>query len=363
MNLPPRQTRPLWRQVLPGLLLVVALAWLAFRQPQTTPADDRLVTRDLFALGTLVHVGLYLESPEQRPAAQAAMDQALEMLSAFERRWSVRGDGELAQFNRSLSLGEAAQVPAPLIPLMEKSWALQQQSGGLFDPRVGALVSLWGFDEVEHFRQTPPHADAIQAKLESLSQAPAYVSGEAYGPAPGILWDLGGIAKGHAIDRLSKQLRQAGFEHHIINAGGNLLASGRRGDRAWKIGIRHPRADQTDNPILAALQTRGLEAVITSGDYERSFMHEDQRFHHILDPRTGFPASGAQSVSVIHADAATADAASTALFVAGDQWPVLARQMALDAVMVVDANGEIFMTPALADRIELAPGEHFKAVP
>ncbi|MBT8130408.1 MAG: FAD:protein FMN transferase, partial [Gammaproteobacteria bacterium] len=145
-------------------------------------------------------------------------------------------------------------------------------------------------------------------------------------------------------------LQARGVEHAIINAGGDLRVIGRHGQRPWRIGIRHPR----NNDVIAWLDTEAGESVFTSGDYERFYMHEGRRYHHILDPRTGYPAGGATSVSVIHGDAGTADAAATALFVAGpERWHEIARSMGIKYVMLIDSDMRIHMNPAMQQRVHL----------
>ena len=134
----------------------------------------------------------------------------------------------------------------------------------------------------------------------------------------------------------------------IINTGGDLSVSGTHGNRPWRIGIRHPRKEAA----IAWLEASDNESVFTSGDYERYYMHKGKRYHHILDPRTGYPAQGSSSVTVIHDNAAEADAAATALFVAGPQyWHSIALSMGIRYVMLIDTEGTIHMNPAMVERI------------
>jgi thiamine biosynthesis lipoprotein len=143
-------------------------------------------------------------------------------------------------------------------------------------------------------------------------------------------------------------LREMGIHNAVVNAGGDLRAIGRHGDRPWRVGIRHPRAPG----VLAAVEVEGDESVFTSGDYERYFMYEGKRYDHIIDPRTGRPAQGTASVTVFADQADLADAAATALFVAGPKdWLPVARRMGVKGVLLVDTEGKIYMTPSLKDRI------------
>ncbi len=150
------------------------------------------------------------------------------------------------------------------------------------------------------------------------------------------------------MDLAITRLRELGIQNAIINAGGNLRAIGKHGDRPWRIGIRNPRGEG----VLASIETRGDESILTSGDYERFYEYQGKRYHHIIDPRSGYPVTGVISVTVIADDAATADAASTALFVAGPQrWREIAKKLGVTQVMLIDGQGRMVVTPAMAKRV------------
>ena len=121
--------------------------------------------------------------------------------------------------------------------------------------------------------------------------------------------NFGAFAKGYAIDQSMKHLHAEGIQNVVINAGGDLSVSGSHGERPWRIGIRHPRKEQS----LAWIDARDNESIFTSGDYERFYFYNNKRYHHILDPSTGYPAWGTASVTVIHDNAGEADAAATAI--------------------------------------------------
>jgi thiamine biosynthesis lipoprotein len=171
---------------------------------------------------------------------------------------------------------------------------------------------------------------------------------EMYSTNDAVRLDLGGFAKGYGVDVAIEHLREMGITNAVVNAGGDLRAIGRHGNRPWRVGIRNPRGPG----ILASVDVQGDESVFTSGDYERYFEYEGIRYYHILDPRTGYPARGARSVTVFDDNAAEADAAATAIFVAGpEEWYEVAKSMGIKAVMLVDTRGTIYMTPNLKDRI------------
>jgi thiamine biosynthesis lipoprotein len=166
---------------------------------------------------------------------------------------------------------------------------------------------------------------------------------------PAVALDLGAFAKGYALNLAIRQLKQAGFPNTIINAGGDLCVSGRHGGRPWAIGIRHPLGEG----VLASVEVSDGECVLTSGNYERFREYEGIRYAHIIDPRTGYPVEHVASATVISRDGGMADAAATALSVAGPQlWERIAAQMGATQVMLVDDQGSVHLSPDMRERIE-----------
>jgi len=165
---------------------------------------------------------------------------------------------------------------------------------------------------------------------------------------PRLLIDLGAIAKGRTVDLAAAALRAHGLTNFIVNAGGNLRAVGTAAGRPWKVAIQNPRGAGA----LAWLSVQGDESLSTSGDYQRFVTIEGRRYQHILDPRTGWPITGTEAVTVIATNATLADAASTALFVAGRDWPAVARSLGVTQVLRIDDRGQIEATRSLANRLK-----------
>jgi thiamine biosynthesis lipoprotein len=293
-----------------------------------------------------------------RTLAEAVSQEIEQQFMLWHHDWHAWEPGPLTTLNAQLATLQPSTLEATLLPLLTEANRLSRLSNHLFNPTIGKLVSLWGFQGNPLPEGAYPEPAAIG---QWLAQAPTVDDVSIKGTQivsrnPQIAYDLGAFAKGYAIDRLVEQLRKRGIDNAIINTGGDLRAIGRRGKRPWNIGIRHPRR----NDILARIKTSGDTSVFTSGDYERLFVADGKRFHHILDPRTGYPATGASAVTVVHESAATADAAATALFVAGvDGWQAIARRMGIDRIMLVDSQGVIHMTPAMQAITEF--GEHIDA--
>jgi thiamine biosynthesis lipoprotein len=343
-------------------VLLFALGWRLLRPPPEADFDpQRLVRHEILAMGTRISVTLYRRDGHSPAQAEAAIADVERQLRSFGRDWWAWGDGALGAINRELAAGHQVSIPATMQPLFGRAAEINRITGGLFEPRIGALVRLWGFDDVARLRDRPPEPADIALATAALHGAPAYAGGDRYGPAPGISWDFGAIAKGYVVDHALDLLAQAGFRDAVVDAGGNLAVRGRKGDQPWHIAIRHPRAENSQ-PFLATLDAED-EAVNTHGDYERHIDYQGHRYGHILNPTTGYPAASLISVTVVNADGTLADAEGAALFVAGvDGWQALARKLRLDEVLVVDSDGHVLATPALAQKLQTEPGIQLQIV-
>jgi FAD:protein FMN transferase len=308
----------------------------------------------IFTFGTLVDVTIY---GIDRELAETAFELLQKDFDQYHQQWSPWTNGDLAVLNRQLSESRTGEnksitVPAHLIPMIKYSKTLSELSNNYFNPAIGNLINLWQFHRYQEEGIKPPDEALIRALVEKnprMSDLSFDEQGRLINTNPAVSLNFGAFAKGYAIALEIEQLKKLGVENAIINAGGDLSVIGKHGDRAWNIGIRHPRSDQ----MLASVEVMNDESVFTSGDYERVYFYQGQRYHHILNPGTGYPTDDAQSVTVIHADAGLADAAATALFVAGSkQWLDIARQMGIRYAMLIDANGDIHITLAMKSRIK-----------
>jgi thiamine biosynthesis lipoprotein len=328
-------------------ILLLLLAASGCDKPKDPVFQDQF-----FAFGTLIEVSLYGVEPQIAESISKEIEQDFMNMHASWHAWQP---SVLSSLNEQLSAPEPTAIEPSILPLLKEAGRLSQSSSGLFNPVIGKLIALWGFHDNALPVGTLPDSTAIKKLVE---QAPA-VSDVTIGDTlitsvnPSVAYDFGGFTKGYAIDRAIDRLRKSNIQNAIINAGGDLRAIGQHGDRPWRIGIRHPR----ENTIIASIEVSGDASVFTSGDYERFFEVDGKRYHHIIDPRTGYPANSTTSVTVIHSDAATADAAATALFVAGpDLWQSTARNMGIRYVMLIDTQGIIHINPAMQSRIHFEPG-------
>ena len=324
-----------------GLCLLLGLTSCNQEQP--------VYNARFLAFGTLVDVSLIRIS---RPDAERAVAAIEQDFSSMDRAWHAWRPGPLGRVNRLLPTGEWFAAPPSVLPLVTLAQKYARESRDLFNPAIGRLIALWGFHKDDpECRPPPPKAD-----IERLVRAHPRMSDiEVIGimmrsDNPAVQLDFGAFAKGYGIDKAIEHLRELGVKNAIVNAGGDLRAIGSREGRPWRIAIRAPSGGST----LGFVEVTGDESVFTSGDYERNFIYRGEVYHHIIDPRTGYPARGFHSVTVIHGDGATADAAATALFVAGpDHWYEIARRMGIHYVLAVDDQGTLHMNPAMARRVQI----------
>ena len=322
------------------LLTLIVLAGCEPRQQQ--------YQHSILQFGTIIDVTLYGVEPQ---LAQQAFDDLDRDFAYYHSAWTPYEASSLSRINLLIPTGKPFSVGPSVYPLIEDSMQLARITDHLYNPAIGKLIKLWQMHKHEEPDIRPPAAEKI---AELVAQNPRITDLRLDGirmisSNPAVELNFGAYAKGYGIDLSMQHLKDLGIENAIINTGGDLKAMGTRGDRPWAIAIRHPRLDV----VLASLQIQGEEAVFTSGDYERYYMYEGKRYHHILDPRTGYPAEGTQSVTVIHSDSGLADAAATALFVAGpENWYALARKLGLKYVMLIDDRGNIHVSPEMQKRLK-----------
>ncbi len=312
-----------------------------------TQKEPRLYQQQIFALGTLVDVSLYNVDPDTARQAISAVTTTLEQIHHDWHPWQA---GRLTTINQKLSQGESVTLSPAEQKLIAAGIELSRQSDALFNPAIGKLIALWGFHQDERPDLPPPSALEIDAVLAQQSGMESLVlqGDQLSSRNPALQLDVGAYAKGYAVDLAIAELRRLGIKNAIVNAGGDLRAIGSKGKRPWRIGIRAPRGPG----VIASLEIHEDESIFTSGDYERYFDYQGVRYHHILDPRSGQPAQGATSVTVIHPVAASADAAATALIIAGPKrWQAVAAAMGISAVMLIDSQGVVHLSPSMAERI------------
>ena len=333
----------MWR----GLLALAVLFVLAGCGPNIHKQQS-------YVFGTLVEITI---QGEEEAKAKQVTDQVLKDFDALHHTLHPWEAGTLERINGILALAtpEApaqASMPPGVLPIIQDATRLSVLSEGLFNPAIGKLVRLWGF-HADTFEPRLPDPAAIEKLVQARPRmTDLHLDGLTLtGSNPAVRIDLGGYAKGYALDLAAAYLRSQGVKNALINIGGNVMALGDKGGQPWKVGIQHPRRAGA----LAVLELHDGEAVGTSGDYQRFFEAGGKRYCHLIDPRTGWPADQTQAVTVIargpHAGTLS-DVASKPLFIAGPaDWRRLATKMGITEALLVAADGKISVTQPLNQRL------------
>jgi len=328
------------------ILAVIALLLLVACGDKELPAYQE----QGYVFGTLVEVSVYGETELRAKQAVSEIMQEFQRLHDMLHAWQP---SEISELNGSFAKGESAAVSAELVAILRDAALLSKQSQGLFNPAIGGLVKLWGF-HADEFKPVQPDEKQVARLVAANPQMSDIQIGNdrVQSDNKSVQLDLGGYAKGYALDRAAGLLRKNGIRNALINIGGNVLALGRHGKRAWRVGIQHPRKPGA----LATLELQDGEAIGTSGDYQRYFMLGSIRYCHLINPRSGYPMQGVQAVTVLTRGARAgvlSDAASKPLFIAGVRgWRAAATRMNVPEAMLVDAQGVVHLTAELQKRIE-----------
>lgn len=322
-----------------------------------------LQEQQAYVFGTRVEVVIVSAEAEQGRQAIAAVLREFDRMHRAYHAWQP---SELSALNEAIAAGRPHTVSPELAELIRDAQQLSAQGNYLFDPGIGQLIRLWGFQADEFKAELPPPADIAAWLAKKPSLADIVVDGTTVTSRNrAVALDFGGYLKGVALDRAAAILRQQGIKNALINIGGNVMALGNREGRAWRVGIQHPRQAGP----LATVQLADGEAIGTSGDYQRYFEVDGKRYAHLLDPRRGYPADHTQAVTVLIPAGPRAgtlsDAVSKPIFIAGqDQWRALADQMGATQVLRIDADGRLFVTAALKQRLEvLEPAPEITVLP
>lgn len=272
-----------------------------------------------------------------------AIDLALDRMQEIDTKFnSLNPKSQVYAFNHRnepISDGEIVEV-------IRSALEIAQATGGAFDITVAPLVELWGF-----YGSSPrlPQEQEIKDCLARVGyQYLSLVNSRLEKTKMDVNIDLGGIAKGYAVSQAAKVLKEEGVGSALIDAGGDVYALGKKGSGLWKVGIKNPRADD----LLGYVEVENL-AVMGSGDYERFFEKDGRRYHHIFNPKTGYPTEGVSGITLLYPDPMAADAWATALFVLGPKkaFEMVEKTPGMEAMMVT-SSGEILYSSGLRDALK-----------
>jgi FAD:protein FMN transferase len=325
--------------------LILLFALLSF----THPAHSFDVFKyHQVSMGTTVEITLMGSHEEE--VRKAAM-QAFQEIRRIEQLMSPKTtSGDVFRINQSAGM-EWVTVSPETLDVIRKAKEISTLSEGAFDITVAPLTQIW---RTAREKGIPPSAEEVNKLLELVNFREILIApeGKVFLKKKGMAIDLGGIAKGYAVDKTFEILKSLGHENIIVNAGGDLRAGGKRLNQPWTIGIQHPR----ESDKLMAKVLLSDSAMATSGNYERFFMYQGKRYGHIFNPTDGFPTEACQSVSIFHKECMTADALATAVFVLGpEKGYALCQKMDGVHCLLVDQEGKAIFSPGLKDRLSFLP--------
>jgi thiamine biosynthesis lipoprotein len=295
--------------------------------------------REEAIMGTRVEVQLWSEDPQQAvdaiDAVMAEMHRTDALMSTY------KPESQLSQVNAH-AYERPVQVDADVIDVVQKSLEYSRLSDGVFDVTYASVGYLYDYRKHQH-----PTDAQIAAALPGVDYRQVLVDPQARTIRflkPGMRIDLGGIAKGWAVDRSIEILRKRGIAHAMVNAGGDTALLGDRLGKPWVVGIRDPRKA---GAVVARIPLQD-EAISTSGDYERYFEEDGQRYHHIIVPTTGKSPDAVRSVTVIGANATRTDGLTKTVFILGvERGMAFVRKLGDVEAVIVDRDGQVFYSAGL----------------
>jgi thiamine biosynthesis lipoprotein len=351
-----------------AVLLVIGVTTAACedRVPQRSAAPDaarvsepgdrfepRLVELEEPSMGTRVHMIAYTTPSVGAEPTKQAMRAALQEIRRLERLMtSWRDDSEIAALNRRA--GEAVQVSPETFEVIDKSLWAGRTSHGTFDITFQTMSGLWKFGDAADPVPKPPSAREVERlrKLVDYTLIQLDDKARTVTVPKNRRIDLGGIAKGYAVDRGARVLKRHGLSSFLVQAGGDLYGAGRKPDGSrWVSGIRDPRGPE--DSFFAVLDLED-HAFSTAGDYARAYVINGKRYHHIIDPRTGYPATASRSVTIWARDAFTADAVDDGVFILGPE-KGLELVESLDGVgaVIVDEHNKLWLSKRVEGRVKI----------
>ncbi len=319
-------------------------------------ANHQVYQQQRYIFGTLVEVSVY---GKDKSEADAAINSVMRKFSEMHVALHAWKPSEVTELNEAFRGGKRKKIAPDLEKIVDDAAMLSDRSKGLFDPAIGNLIKLWGFQNDE-FKPVKPDPEEIRKLVQEHPEMDdiAIENGTAYSKNPAVRLDFGGFAKGYALDVAARMLHEDGVKNALINIGGNIMALGSHGNRPWRVGIQNPRGPGA----VAELELKDGEAIGTSGDYQRYFLLDGKRYCHIIDPRSGYPAQGVEAVTVLipkgeHAGALS-DAASKPIFISGvSGWREAAKEMGVQNALLIDSGGKVHITKSFDERIHFEKKE------
>lgn len=325
------------------------------------PFEPARVEYNGSAMGTHIAVIAYTTRALGEQRIKAAINAAMAEIQRLEALMSDwKPDSEVSRLNRNP--GQLVALSPETFEVIEKSLWASQVSRGTFDITFQTLSGLWKFGDAQDTVPAPPSASEVARLRPRVGYRQIRVNADTRQVAIGARQQvgLGGIAKGYIVDKAAGVLTQAGIRSFLLRAGGDLYGAGTKpGGEPWIAGIQDPRGKQED--YFATLELNN-HAFSTAGDYARAYVHQGKRYHHIIDPRTGYPASASKSVTIWAESALLADVIDDSVFILGPQQGLeLVESVAGVGAVIVDTHDKVWVSKRLAGKVlmlhEPTPGD------
>ena len=311
----------------------------------------RVLSRSYGAMGTEVVFSVFSADAAKADRAFAAAYDEIRRIERLMTDWQRVGEpkSDVVMINEAAGK-HPVKVSAETLAVIGKALEMSKRSEGAFDITFAVMRGLWKFDE-DMDKTLPPAAEIARRRklIDWRAVAVDAKAGTVKLKRPGMRLGLGGIAKGYAVDRCADVLRHEGFADFMVQAGGDLYVSGRKGTANWMVGVRNPRGGARD--IIARMPIEN-QAFSTAGDYERSFVLGGKRYHHIIDPKTGYPATASRGVTILAPSAFLADALDDAVFILGPKKGLALVDATPDcAAVIVDADNQVWTSKSLEGKL------------
>ena len=332
--------------------LTIASAALLAQALAPAPGEPRVVARTFPVMGTEVTFSAFTADAESADRGFAAAYDEIHRVELLMTDWERPGEPEsdIVRINKAAGK-HAVKVSPETLDVIQQSLEMSRRSDGAFDITFAAMKGLWKFDE-DMDKSVPP-ADEIARRRKLINWRDVLIdekAGTVKLRRAGMRIGLGGIAKGYAVDRCAAVLRGAGLQNFMVQAGGDLYVAGKKGNANWVVGVRDPRGGPRD--IIARMPIQD-HAFSTAGDYERGFVLNGRRYHHIIDPKTGYPATASREVTVFAPTAFLADALDDSVFILGPQKGMALIDSFPDcATLIVDAHNQVWMSKSLEGKLQ-----------
>lgn len=345
------------KQIIMGVIGIVLLVLLVYFGSKSTGIQTNNVKSSVYAgnaFGTALKKNLYSDDLSILDGVNDDLDARLKDL---ENQISVKiVTSEISRCNYNHSAGGKYELSETMLAYLEEEMEIYKDSDGAYSPCMRPISGLWG---IEDGKEDIPKEKDIMNTLEVTNgdHIQLYDKGVIF-EDEGMMLDFGATGKGIACDEVRKVLQDSGVRGAVVSIGGSICVYGDKGDgKDWHIGIRDPRGE--DGDVFAVVDVPGTVTVSTSGDYEKYFEKDGVRYHHIFDPKTGYPAdSGLISVTIISEDGLLSDGMSTACFVMGlEKGMKYANQKNVDAIFVTSDKG-VYVTDGLKKRIRLKSDDY-----